>query len=384
MVKKVSIVAIGTEITTGQICDTNSQWLSNQLTDQNFDVHIHLSVADDLNDMLDALRFCEKKSELIIVTGGLGPTSDDKTRDAIAQWSQTELIYDSGSWDHISRRMATLNIEPAESNRQQCFFPKGSQILVNEAGTANAFWVSKPVDCICLPGPPREIKHIFRNGLQEKLQNIRPSGRSTQLFRWHALGKSEADLGEIVEQQINGSSLVSGYRPHRPYVEIKIWSPRDDLERNQSYLDKLDQALKPWTITKNDDDIASLFLNQLQGLKLVHFKDCATSGALTERLRRAQRRLTSDSAMPLHIECMTPEQPLAPSSPENEDQVFRGWISSPNQDGSWEVHWSYKGSNHNKTLSVPFARNSTSRERLAPYICELSIIEWFRAIEPSA
>lgn len=135
---KASLIAVGTELTTGQIFNKNGSWLSQRLKNLGVEVTCHLVVPDDKAEMLRAMDFCSN-SDLVFVTGGLGPTSDDFTRDVIAEKAKAKLIFDESSWKHVTDRLTSRGYTVKEIQRQQCFFPEGSTILQNSQGTANGF-----------------------------------------------------------------------------------------------------------------------------------------------------------------------------------------------------------------------------------------------------
>lgn len=168
MPMKASIIGIGTEITAGQILNSNGQWISKKMTALGVEVTTHIAIPDDRQIILDTLDFCKNKSEIIFVTGGLGPTTDDFTRDVVAEWAQKEMFYDQASYDKIEVRLKARGIEMRESQKQQCYYPKGSTILVNNNGSANAFMLeAQDKTIIVLPGPPKEIDTIWNDHLEK-------------------------------------------------------------------------------------------------------------------------------------------------------------------------------------------------------------------------
>ena len=252
---KAAVLTIGNEVSSGQILNSNAAWISQELEALKVEVLTQLTVQDTDSQILDALNFIAKHAEVIIVTGGLGPTKDDLTRHSVNSWLGENLEFDQNSWQSIVDRLGSFGVPVAESNKQQCYFPKNSTILKNEAGTANAFYYKKDhIHLWCLPGPPREIKRIWSDHISSFItKNISQGLTGLSLMLWQCLGKSESALGEIVEEAIEGSSLSSGYRPHIPYVEVKIWSPDNELKENQKFLDKLDTAIKPWVVAKDKE-----------------------------------------------------------------------------------------------------------------------------------
>lgn len=282
---KVSILTIGTEVVTGEILNTNARWLSEQLEDLNFDVIRHLTVPDERQLMLDSLRLCAQDSQLIVVTGGLGPTADDFTRDIVAEWCQLPLEFNELSWQKIVTRLQRMNIVVADANRQQCFFPKGCHILNNDAGTADGFalQVSSGKNVVVLPGPPVEIKAIWDQGLLALLKDLAPPVKKLKLWYWHCIGLSESRLGEIVEKALEGSGYTTGYRPHIPYVDVKVWTP-SHINRGDAFLERLDHQISPWTIARDGVDIRGEAMARLRswGIALA-IEDFVSHGCLAER-----------------------------------------------------------------------------------------------------
>jgi molybdenum cofactor synthesis domain-containing protein len=368
-------LTVGTEVTSGQITNTNAAWLSQQLSDLNIPVAAHLSVPDEHRQIIDSLNFISQRASLIFVTGGLGPTRDDLTREAVTEWLGSSLVFDQDSWDEIVRRLTQYGIDPAVTNRQQCYFPKEARILANAVGTANAFQVDRDPICLwCLPGPPREIKRIWQDHLATELQSKVPAEAGLKLFRWQCLGHSESSLGELVESLIAESDLVSGYRPHLPYVEIKIWSPIASLSQNQLILDRLEQALKPWLVTRDDEDIASLCWAELQPFAHVRLLDHASDGILAERLGFARRRaeLPHDVWLinQLGLPADTGDQPV----PEDKAaDTLRITIGSLHESGEWEISLRWRQKRLSTMLKIPYKTIRGRLERSKRYLAEKTL-----------
>ncbi|MBI2712586.1 MAG: competence/damage-inducible protein A [Bdellovibrio sp.] len=296
-----SVLAVGTELTTGQIINRNAAWISGELDSLGIEVVLHETVADDRVRILEALERCAKTSHLLFVTGGLGPTSDDFTREIISEWLGLPLEFDENSWQAIQKRLGDFKISIAPSNRQQCFFPKGAEILGNPEGTAAGFRIKRDAPNISkahlgmmesvwiLPGPPNEIRAIWNKGIHPELLRTLPKQTITQLFTWQCLGKSEAELGEITEETLKGSNLKIGYRAHRPYIEIKVWVPEDQLATKTQWLERLTQVLAPYTYSRNGEDLVLNFLHHIARADSVEIFDSASGGYLSQRLADSLR-----------------------------------------------------------------------------------------------
>src|SRR5690242_11792255 len=133
---KCEILSIGTELTTGQNLDTNSQWLSLRLAEIGIPVRWHTTIADDLDDNIAAFRIAVQRAQLVLVTGGLGPTLDDLTREVVAKVAGVELVFHEPSLEHIKGLFARRNRPMPERNRVQAYFPAGADVIPNPNGTA--------------------------------------------------------------------------------------------------------------------------------------------------------------------------------------------------------------------------------------------------------
>ncbi|MGE0616713.1 MAG: competence/damage-inducible protein A [Bacteriovoracia bacterium] len=277
------ILAVGTELTSGQVTNRNAAWLSERLTDLGFAVVLHETVPDDRILIREALERGANLARFQFVTGGLGPTSDDFTREVIAQWLGSPLEYHAPSWDHIVARLTAFNVPVAESNRQQCYFPRGAQVIPNPQGTANAFGCPHARGQLwCFPGPPVELAAVWDGGICTSLREVVPTSDRTQLFRWSCMGKSEAQLGEIVEAALEGSGFQTGYRAHMPYIEIKVWVPERELDVFPPWRTKLERAIEPWVVATQGEDLADRFLRAVSAG--ITIWDDGTDGVLAERL----------------------------------------------------------------------------------------------------
>jgi len=280
------ILAIGTEILEGQITNRNAAWLSEHLVSIGFDIVRHEAVADDRIEIGRALARAEQDADLLIVTGGLGPTSDDFTRECISEWAAAPLEFSNSSWARVNERLNSRGIEVAESNRQQCYFPKAADVFPNPNGTADAFFLrARNLATYVLPGPPREIEGLWKKSVENHLLDQFPNLTITHCLKWKCLGKSEAALGEIVEKALEGIPYKRGYRATLPYIEVKLWIPEDELPTPLSSRARgaLDRVLSPYAMAKNDGDLALHFLRQLSALdpsRSILIIDAGNNGAL--------------------------------------------------------------------------------------------------------
>ncbi len=155
---KAEIITIGTEILLGEIVDTNSRFIARALRDEGVDLYWTSTVGDNPERIAEAVRSGMERSEIIISTGGLGPTVDDPTRDAVALALGVETEFREELWQQVIDRFARFGREPTQNNRRQAYVPQGAIAIENPVGTAPAFIVeTKKNAIIALPGVPREM-----------------------------------------------------------------------------------------------------------------------------------------------------------------------------------------------------------------------------------
>ena len=221
----------------------------------------------------------------MFVTGGLGPTSDDFTRDVISQWTGSELIWDEASWQHLNDRLKPRNIPVKEIQKQQCYFPKGSQILTNKMGTANGFYLQhKGKDVFVLPGPPREIEAIWEDWIHPILQKKCAGIERLFTKSWDTIGFGESQIAELAEAALQGCDYERAYRVHIPYVEFKLsyWSSQET--EAQAWCEKMDRALGSMTLLKNGEDIAETLAKNLEAYPEISVLDQTNGSFLLKRI----------------------------------------------------------------------------------------------------
>jgi nicotinamide-nucleotide amidase len=198
---KAEIISIGSELTSGAKLDTNSQWLSTQLSEIGIAVHFHSTMADDRQPMLEVFQTAVNRSDIVLVTGGLGPTLDDLTRELIAELTGTDLVLDEPSLQYIQNLFEKRGRVMADRNRIQAMFPAGSEVLGNPVGTAPGVWMEvaregrSPSLLAAMPGVPSEMKLMYREQVLPRLpQGERVIRRSSV----HCFGQGESNIEEML------------------------------------------------------------------------------------------------------------------------------------------------------------------------------------------
>jgi len=386
---KASILAIGTELTTGQITNKNAAWISEKLGDLGIETVLHETVPDDRVLIRRALDACAETSDLLFITGGLGPTTDDFTREVISEWLDCKLQFHEPSWTKIVDRLTQRGIRVAESNRQQCFFPKESVILSNAEGTADGFLsLHKNTRLWVLPGPPREISSIWESHIHAMLQKECPNLPKRKLLSWQCLGKSEAELGEITEEALKGAGLTTGYRAHLPYVEIKVWVSEEVASTSEvrQAIERLEAVIAPWVATRGGKDLALLFVNKMiektSKETRVSVFDAGTGGFAAERIGkflRASEYLDLSSRLTLtsvweKME-LSEDQLKAILQERADSKEVRLAVTGVNVEAKWSLGIAQGSDIRVESFDAPY-KNPLLAERLQRYIAEMAFLRW--------
>lgn len=283
---RIGILAVGTELTTGQVLNSNAQWIARRLHRHGILSHIHVTVPDDREQILSSLQSLARQCTHLIVTGGLGPTSDDFTRDLIAQWMGLSLIFDESSWQHVEERLKMRGVPVRDIQRQQCLFPQGATILKNPMGTANAFEVRNQTHCAwVLPGPPKEVQSIWNEHLEEKILQLAKKLDPIRTESWDTLGFGESEIAHRVEEVTDDCPFDKGFRVHLPYVEAKLSFPESRAQEAKFWIQRIEQTLKPMTISRNGADVAQLLVTKMAEFKNILLIDEVSGGILHQRLQ---------------------------------------------------------------------------------------------------
>lgn len=285
----IGLLATGNEIVEGDILNTNCQNIARILSDHALPICLHVSTSDKDTDIVEGLRFLLTTHSVIIITGGLGPTSDDRTRFALSTVIGKELIFDEPSWQHICvRYQSLLKVMPSENNRQQALFPQGARILPNKNGTAaGCSVVFQHKTIYMLPGPPNECLPLFHEFvLPELLKNYNAPQKIK--LRWRILGAIESEIAALIDEAMQPFAVTTGYRIDYPYLEIKIYvDSRKNIATIKNLLNKI---LEPYLINteaNRDDDRSASELLREKLLSLPYkiiIDDRATSGRLETAL----------------------------------------------------------------------------------------------------
>lgn len=242
------IISVGTEITGGAKLDTNSQWLSLELAEIGISVIAHTTIADDLDAMVNAFHMAAIRSDIVLITGGLGPTLDDLTREALAKFAGLELELHAPSLEHVKSMFARRQRPMPERNVIQAMFPRGSQPLPNPRGTAPGIWMTYPrpdhdTPCVfaAMPGVPSEMKTMFR---QQVVTRLDGGDRVIRRARINCFGVGESQAEEILgDMTARGRDPEIGITAHEATITLRITAAGPNIDACKAKLDAASVAI---------------------------------------------------------------------------------------------------------------------------------------------
>ena len=288
------IITIGTEILLGEILDTNARYLARSLREAGIDLYRKTTVGDNAGRIAQAIRQAMESSEIIITTGGLGPTVDDPTRDAVALALGVETEFRPELWEQIQARFRRFGRVPTENNRRQAYIPKGALAVENPVGTAPCFIVEQGEQTIlALPGVPREMEYLLQ---QAFLPYLRQRYNLTTVIRTrtlHTAGVGESQIDDRIGDLERLNNPTVGLAAHSGQVDIRITVKAESEAHAREMIlpleTELRQRLGSWIYGVDEETLEQVALHHVQtkGWTLV-VVEAGLNGELVRRLAAAQ------------------------------------------------------------------------------------------------
>jgi competence/damage-inducible protein CinA-like protein len=217
------IITIGTEILLGEIVDTNTRYIARALRGLGVDLYRTITIGDNVERIAEAIRNSMARADIVITTGGLGPTVDDPTREAVARAFGVETEFREDLWEQIRGIVARYGRTPGENQKRQAYVPEGAIPIKNDVGTAPSFiFESERNAVISLPGVPKEMEHILHEAVIPYLQNRYDLSQVIKVRLLHTSGAGESDIDEKIGEFEILTNPTVGLAAHTGVVDIRI------------------------------------------------------------------------------------------------------------------------------------------------------------------
>ena len=285
------IITIGTELLLGEILDTNSRDIALFLRDHGIDLFRITTVGDNAERITKAIRDSLERTDIIITTGGLGPTVDDPTRDAVAAAVDQKTVFVPELWEQIQERFARFGKHATDNNRKQAYIPEGAIPLKNDVGTAPVFIVEyHGKTIISLPGVPKELSYLLVKHVSPYLNKKYIQKYIIKARVLHTAGLGESQVDELVADLETQSNPTVGLLAHPGQTDIRITAKAVDKEiaekMIQSTTDLILERLGNNVYGIDDESMESIFFNLLEKKNFpICFIEHGLNGELSKRLQ---------------------------------------------------------------------------------------------------
>ncbi|NLB71879.1 MAG: competence/damage-inducible protein A [Chloroflexi bacterium] len=289
------IVTIGTELLLGEIHDTNSKFIALALRNIGIDLYRLTTVGDNVQRITFTLQEALMRADIVITTGGLGPTLDDPTRQAVADTFNVPLVFNEELWQQILERFKLYQRTPSENNKRQAYIPTNAIPIRNEVGTAPAFAVELGVKTlISLPGVPREMEHLMNNFVVGYLKK-RYGLQDEIILPWvvHTVSLGESSIDEIIGEMEKLSNPTVGLVASPGQTDVRVTAKAHSAEEAQRMMEpvlaEIRKKLGKFVFGENEDTIQSVVASMIQdaGLRITVIEagtDAIVYEALAEHL----------------------------------------------------------------------------------------------------
>jgi competence/damage-inducible protein CinA-like protein len=284
------IITIGTEILLGDILDTNAPYLARCLRNLGIDLYRKTSIGDNAHRIAEAIQHSLDRADIVITTGGLGPTVDDPTRDAVALAVGVSTEYREELWEQIQDRFRRFGRPPTENNRRQAYIPHGAIAVENQVGTAPSFIVEAGMkSIISLPGVPSEMEYLVQNAVIPYLQQRYVLTGIIKTRVLHTAGVGESQIDDLIDDLERLSNPTVGLAAHSGQVDVRITAKGASEAEADAHIKPVEADLRKrlgkWIYGADSDTLESVALQHLEekgwGLAVV---EAGSGGELTRRL----------------------------------------------------------------------------------------------------
>lgn len=288
---KAETISIGTELLLGQITDTNAVWIAEKLSEVGVDLYFRTTVGDNVGRIVDAIQHALTRADVIITTGGLGPTVDDMTREAVAKATERDLVLDENLLAQIRRLFEKWERTMSDNNVRQAYIPRGATPIENPVGTAPVFIVEHAGKyVISLPGVPREMKHLMETRILPWLRD-KTGGEwiiLSKTLRTCAIGESQVD--SLIADLEESRNPTVGLLAHPGQTDVRVTAKAHVRAEAEALIKEMEakvrERLGDWIYGEGSETVEEVVARLLAARNWrIAIAETNTAGKIAERLR---------------------------------------------------------------------------------------------------
>jgi competence/damage-inducible protein CinA-like protein len=349
------IIAIGTELLLGEIQDTNTHRIALFLRNNGIDLYRSTIIGDNTERIVAVIQEAMMRSDIIITSGGLGPTVDDPTREAVARSIDEDLDYLPELWDQIVERFRRFGRTPTPNNSKQAYIPRGAIPVENPVGTAPAFIVDTGKNVIIsLPGVPKEMEYLLINSIQPYLKVRFDLHETIKTSILHTAGIGESQIDEYIGDLEGNANPTVGLSAKPGQTDIRITAKADTEEIADSLLSEMigiiQKRLGDNIYGIDDETLVEVIINKFHARDLqIAIVECGLGGKLIDQMRKANFPI-------LHAKVI--------NTPCNEGSIFQEFQNSIGHKKNLIVLGIYLYNEEDSKALNLFLKDNASEEKL--------------------
>ncbi|WP_448211017.1 CinA family nicotinamide mononucleotide deamidase-related protein [Colwellia sp. MEBiC06753] len=290
----IQLLLTGNELMSGDIVDSNSAMIAQELALIGLSVKRKVTVADTIADLITEIELMSQNADILIINGGLGPTVDDLTAVALAQVANVGIVQHPEALEHITQWCKQRNFQLNEPNLKQTMLPQGCNIIANDLGSAVGFHLNiNNCDIYCTPGVPKELQVMVKNEIIPAISKLMPDIAHHHVSRYQVFGIGESSLQKLVNEHLSDwpEDIELGFRASMPLLELKLTSKTETAKKAKAqWFDKISTLVGDHLVAEIQQTPKSFgeHLQQLllQQQKKITFAESCTGGLLASQMTK--------------------------------------------------------------------------------------------------
>jgi len=283
---KIAMLSTGEEVLHGDIVDTNAAWMSEVFYQHGFSLSKRSTVGDQMNALVEELLMLSFNYDVVVVNGGLGPTTDDMSAAAAASAADKKLVMFPDWLTRLESMFAKRGMPMPDSNLKQAMLPENASIVDNPIGTACGFKMEiNDAIFYFTPGVPSEFKLMVESQILPDLANSYPEVAASECSRLYTFGLSESGISDTLDQLKLPEGYELGYRSYMPFIEVKLFGPKQDLETRVKLLQMVYKLLESNVVSVDEPMLAHLGHVMVEQKRTLSISEQSTKGYLSSWLQ---------------------------------------------------------------------------------------------------